>query len=163
MEPSRFRVALLVKKVFDAILAKIPFLKKLDPDVVSGLSLISSLPTYIYLMVGPTVPAIVSLVIVLFLDVLDGVIARVKGQASLRGWIVDVSVDRVSEVLISLALGRLFTLVVVINIYLSLYSYRNKKHIILPIRQVLLLLLVIQYILTPGPLETLLYNVVFNF
>ena len=52
MEPSRSGAALLAKRAFDAVLAKIPFLRGLDPDLVSGLSLLASLPTYIYLARG---------------------------------------------------------------------------------------------------------------
>ena len=109
-----------------------------------------------------TICSMMALFLVLFLDILDGAVARVKGQASEEGWIVDVSVDRVSESLISLALSRVYILLVIINIGLVFYSYKYKKHVILPLRHLLLLIFLV-YIFTESEhiiffLDTILFN-----
>jgi hypothetical protein len=67
-----------------------------------------------------------------------------------------------SEALISLALSRLVVLVVAFNVALSLYSYMSKRHLIIPIRQVLLLTLVVYYLVGAGGLHLLLDSILFR-
>jgi hypothetical protein len=103
------------------------------------------------------------LFLVLFLDVLDGSVARAKGQASSEeGWIVDVSVDRMSEALISIALSRVYILLVITNIGLVFYSYKNKKHVILPLRHFLLVILFVYLFTESKPITLLLDAMLFN-
>jgi hypothetical protein len=103
------------------------------------------------------------LFLVLFLDVLDGSVSRIKGQASSEeGWIVDVSVDRMSETLISLALSRVYILLVISNIGLVFYSYKNKRHVILPLRQLLLVVLLVYLFTGSEPITLLLDVMLFN-
>ena len=99
-----------------------------------------------------TICSMMALFLALFLDILDGAVARVKGQASEEGWIVDVSVDRVSESLISLALSRVYILLVIINIGLVFYSYKFKNHVIIPLRQLLLLTLLVSVSIKSEPI-----------
>lgn len=142
MEPSRSRAALFFKIVIDTILTRVPFLRRLDANMISGLSLVCTLAGYLLISHRMLISCFVALFLALFMDALDGVVARVRGQASSEeGWVVDISVDRVSEALISLALSRVYILLAVLNVGLAFYSYKSKKHVIIPVRHLLLLML----------------------
>ena len=162
MEPERLGPAAAVKRWFDRLLGKLPFLADLNPDQLSGLGLLLSLAVYYFLSREMIGASILVLFAALFLDVLDGVVARAQGKASEEGWVVDIAVDRVSEALISLALSRLVVLVVAFNVALSLYSYMSKRHLIIPIRQVLLLTLVVYYLVGAGGFHLFLDGVLFQ-
>ena len=131
MEPERLGPAAAMKRWFDRLLGRLPFLSELNPDQLSGLGLLLSLAVYYFL-------------------------------SREEGWVVDVAVDRVSEALISLALSRLVVLVVAFNVALSLYSYMSKKHLIIPIRQVLLLMLVVYYLVGAGGFHLFLDGILFR-
>ena len=144
MEPSRFRISVIFRKIIDAILSRFSIIKRLNPNIISGLSLICSLVFYLLISRRMMVSCVAALFLVLFLDTLDGVVARGNGKAfAEEGWIVDVSVDRISEALISLALSRVYAFLVIINIGLVFYSYKFKNHVIIPLRQLLLLTLLV--------------------
>lgn len=163
MEPSRFRVSLVFKQIIDKILSRFPFIMRYNKNNISGLSLVCSLAFYLLISKRMMIWCIAVLFLVLFLDVLDGSVARVKGQASSEeGWIVDVSVDRISEALISLALSRAYILLVISNIGLVFYSYKNKKHVILPLRQLLLLILLVYLFTESEPISLLLDAMLFK-
>ena len=163
MEPSRFRISLIFKQIIDKILNRFPFFKRFNKNNISGLSLVCSLVFYLLISRRMMIWSSAVLFLVLFLDVLDGSVARVKGQASSEeGWIVDVSVDRISEALISLALSRVYILLVISNIGLVFYSYKNKKHVILPLRQLLLLILLVYSFTGSEPITLLLDSMLFN-
>ena len=151
-----------MKRWFDRLLGRLPFLSELSPNLISGLGLLLSFAVYYFLSREMMGASILTLSAALFLDVMDGVIARAQGKASEEGWVVDVAVDRVSEALISLALSRLVVLVVAFNVALSLYSHMSKRHLILPVRQALLLALVVYYALGSGGLHLLLDGFLFR-
>jgi hypothetical protein len=163
LEPSRFRISLIFKQIIDKILNRFPFFKRFNKNNISGLSLVCSLVFYLLISRRMMIWCIAVLILVLFLDVLDGSVARVKGQASSEeGWIVDVSVDRISEALVSLALSRVYILLVISNIGLVFYSYKNQKHVILPLRQLLLLILLVYLFTESEPITLLLDAILFN-
>jgi phosphatidylglycerophosphate synthase len=151
-----------VKRWFDRLLGRLPFLSRLSPDLLSGVGLLLSLAVYYYLSLGMIAPSILALSAALLFDVLDGVAARAQGRASEEGWVVDIAVDRVSEALISLALSRLVVLVVAFNVALSLYSFMARRHLIIPVRQVLLLALAAYYLVGAGGLHLLLDALLFQ-
>ena len=85
--------------------------------------------------------------IILTLDWMDGAVARKYNLVGREGWMIDVFVDRLSEGFIFAAhlftpLGTTFFLLYIINIFLSMYSVRSGKHILLPIRFIWLLVLI---------------------
>ncbi|MBL7168888.1 CDP-alcohol phosphatidyltransferase family protein [Candidatus Bathyarchaeota archaeon] len=162
LEPERLGPAAAVKRWFDRLLGRLPFLAELNPDQLSGLGLLLSLAVYYFLSREMIGASILVLFAALFLDVLDGVVARAQGKASEEGWVVDIAVDRVSEALISLALSRLVVLAVVFNVALSLYSYMSRRHLIIPIRQVLLLALAVYYFVGVGGLHLFLDGILFR-
>lgn len=163
METSRFRISLVFKKIVDKILRWFPFFKRFNINNISGLSLVCSLAFYLLISQRMMIWSSAVLFLVLFLDVLDGSVARSKGQASSEeGWIVDVSVDRISEALVSLALSRVYILLVISNIGLVFYSYKNNKHVILPLRQLVLLILMVYIFTESEAITTLLDALLFK-
>jgi phosphatidylglycerophosphate synthase len=123
-------------------------LKHVDANMISGLSLALSPIVYLLIAERAILASIIALFVVILLDALDGIVARAKGQTSSNdGWVVDVSVDRVSEAVISLALSRIFILFTILNIGLALLSCHYKKHAIIPLRHAILVTLITYFVL----------------
>ena len=150
------------RMIHKPVLAGFPILQQLDPDMISGLSLVFSPVAYLLLAERAIVPSIVMIFLVLLLDALDGVVARAKGQAGSRdGWMVDVAVDRMSEAIICLALSRFFILLTVFNMGLALLSCKYKKHAIIPLRQAILVILIAYFLLQSHPIFSNLDQIIF--
>lgn len=131
--------------------------------MVSGLSLACSPIVYLLISKRAFIACIVALFFILLLDALDGVVARAKGQTSSEvGWMVDVSVDRISEALISLALGRVYMSLVVLNMGLALWSCKFRKRVIIPLRHLLLLMLLLYYLVESQPIALFLDQILFD-
>jgi phosphatidylglycerophosphate synthase len=142
---------------------RFPLLKRLNPNMISGLSLVFSPIVYLLISERAILASIIVLFLVMLLDVLDGIVARAKGQVSSKdGWIVDVSVDRVSEAVISLALSRIFILITILNMSLALLSYHYKKHAIIPLRQAILVMMIGYYLLESQLAFSILGQILFN-
>lgn len=157
-EFSEFRM------ILRPVLTRFPMLEKVNPDMISGLSLVFSPVAYLLLADRAIIASIAMVFFVLLLDAFDGIVARAKGQTSSSkdGWMVDVSVDRVSEALICLALSRVFILLTIINMGLALVSCNYKKHAIIPLRQVILILLIVYYVLQSHPVFSYLGQILFG-
>jgi hypothetical protein len=145
------------------VLARLPILEKVNPDMISGLSLVFSPVAYLLLADRAILASIVMVFFVLLLDAFDGIVARAKGQTSSSkdGWMVDVSVDRISEAIMCLALSRVFILLTIINMGLALVSCHYKKHAIIPLRQSILVLLIVYYVLQSHPVFSYLGQILF--
>lgn len=144
------------------LLTRIPILRQLDADMISGLSLVFSPIAYLLLSEKAILPAIVTIFLVLMLDALDGIVARTKGQTgSGDGWMVDVAVDRISEAIICLALSRIFILLTIFNMGLALLSCHYKKHAIIPLRQTTLVILIAYFLLQPNPIFSIVDQIIF--
>ena len=131
--------------------------------MISGLSLVFTPIAYILLSERTIAASIIAIFLILLLDALDGIVARAKGQTSSEdGWMVDVSVDRISEAVISLALSRVFILLTILNMGLALLSYRYKKHAIIPLRHAILLILIAYYLLEKQPAFLILDQILFQ-
>ncbi len=148
---KRVRVSILVRELISKALSELPFISYLDPDMISGSSLILSVLVSICLSRRMLIPSFLLLSAVLLLDAVDGVVARRKGLSSENGWIVDVSVDRISEAIISLALSTYFALLVVLNIAISFCNLKERQDFVLPILplRIILLFAVLLYLLIP--------------
>jgi hypothetical protein len=143
---SAFRVAI------KPMLTRFPLLKRVDANMISGLSLVCSPIAYLLISERAILASIIALSIIMLLDALDGIVARAKGETNSEdGWMVDVSVDRVSEAIISLALSRIFILLTIINMGLALLSCRYKKHAIIPLRHATIVILIAYYLLESQP------------
>jgi phosphatidylglycerophosphate synthase len=145
------------------MLEQFPLLKRVNQNMISGLSLACSPIAYLLISESAILASIIALLIVMLLDLLDGIIARAKGQVpSKDGWIVDVSVDRVSEAVISLALSRIFILLTILNMGLALLSYHYRKHAIIPLRQAILVMLIAYFLLESQTTFSFLDQILFN-
>jgi len=145
-ESSAFRM------ILKPVLTRFPMLKQVNANMISGVSLVFSPIAYLLLSERAIIASIITIFLILLLDALDGIVARAKGQTSSKdGWMVDVSVDRISEAIISLALSRVFILLTIINMGLALLSCYYEKHAIIPLRQVTLLILIAYYVLQSQP------------
>lgn len=162
MQPFRGRAYSAFRMAQKPVLAAFPFLRQLEPDMISGLSLVFSPIAYLLLSERAILASIVTIFFVLLLDVFDGIVARAKEQTGSRdGWMVDVAVDRVSEAIICLALSRVFILLSIVNMGLALLSCKYKKHAIIPLRQVTLVILVAYFLLQSHTIFSLLDQIVF--
>jgi phosphatidylglycerophosphate synthase len=79
------------------------------------------------------------LLFILLTDWLDGATARQHGTQTRAGYIMDVVIDRASEVIIfigaaSTPLGFVFFALSLVNIGLAYYSIVTGKHTLLPLR-----------------------------
>jgi hypothetical protein len=145
------------------VLTRFPILRQVDANMISGLSLVCSPIAYLLLSERAIAASIIAIFLILLLDALDGVVARAKGQTSSEdGWMVDVSVDRISEAVISLALSRVFILLTILNMGLALLSCHYEKHAIIPLRQVTLVILIAYYLLESQPTFFILDQVLFQ-
>lgn len=114
----------------------------IHPDIISILSIIISFLVFYN--------AILTLLVVLFLDLLGGAVARARGLTSYRGQVSDWLSDRCSEFIIFgyFALShKVFLIFPIINIVLNMLVVKNVrignfKFYILPIRQILVAILI---------------------
>ena len=151
------------RMVLKPVLTRFPFLKRVSANMISGLSLVCSPIAYLAISERAILASIIALFLVMLLDALDGIVARAKGQtSSADGWIVDVSVDRVSEAVISLALSRIFILLTIINMGLALLSCHYRKHAIIPLRHAILVILLVYYLLESQPAVSFLDQLLFH-
>jgi phosphatidylglycerophosphate synthase len=88
------------------------------------------------------------LIIILLSDWMDGAVARRYKLTSREGWMIDVTVDRISEFLIFVAylgtlVGNIFFAMYLFNIMTSYYSVKSGKHFLLATRFFYLVYLII--------------------
>ena len=144
-------------------LTRFPSVKQVNANTISGLSLACTPIAYLLLSERAIAASIITLFLILLLDLLDGIVARAKGQTSSNdGWMVDVSVDRISEAIICLALSRVFILLTILNMGLALLSCHYKKHAIIPLRHATIVILVIYYLLETHPAFFILDQALFH-
>ena len=151
------------RMILKPVLTRFPLLRQVDANMISGLSLVFTPIAYMLLSERAIAASIIAIFLILLLDALDGIVARAKGQTSSKdGWMVDVSVDRISEAVISLALSRVFILLTILNMGLALLSYRYKKHAIIPLRHAILVILIAYYLLEKQPAFLILDQLLFQ-
>ena len=162
MQAFRGRAFSAFSMIQKQVLTRFPSLKQVDANMISGLSLAFTPIAYLLLSEKAILASITTIFFVLLLDALDGSVARAKRQTSSReGWMVDVSVDRISEAIICLALSRVFILLTIFNMGLALLSCHYKKHAIIPLRQATLLILIAYYLLQSQPAFFILDQILF--
>jgi len=118
----------------------------LSPNLISWLSVLTSIIVYFSFSIGLNLPGIVLLFSILVLDSLDGLVARSKHMDSEHGQLVDVACDRMSELIIFSSEPVIFSrfnlwiFLVVVNVYLAILHLKNSRVFILPLRHIFLLL-----------------------
>jgi len=138
---------IFMKRMSDAIFQRLP-LPKIHPDIISTFSVIMSV---VFLFNSDLGYQVVVLFIVFLFDTFDGAIARKyhfrkSPEEEACGWMVDVTLDRLSEGIIAIAFFIPLFPLFILNTFLVLWSYKKNFHIILPLRQVLLVYLVIKLV-----------------
>lgn len=163
MQVSMAKAFSAFRMILKPVLTRFPLLRQVDANMISGLSLVFTPIAYMLLSERAIAASIIAIFLILLLDALDGIVARAKGQTSSKdGWMVDVSVDRISEAVISLALSRVFILLTILNMGLALLSYHHKKHAIIPLRHAILVILIAYYLLEKQPAFLILDQILFQ-
>lgn len=123
-----------VKSFFDRIVFPFP-LPNIDPNILSGLSVLVSMLFVLFLVVSPLI-SMLFLIAVLVLDLLDGAVARRYGKISKEGELADLASDRLSEGIIFSVFFLPWFYLFVLNCLLSLFSVARGRRIIIPLRHI---------------------------
>ncbi|MCK4429476.1 MAG: CDP-alcohol phosphatidyltransferase family protein [Candidatus Aenigmarchaeota archaeon] len=81
-----------------------PFLRKINPDYISVLGLLLSIPSAYFIFSESYIPASIFLLLHCYCDILDGAIAKKYG-ATKKGDFLDHTFDRLSDVIIFLGVA----------------------------------------------------------
>lgn len=145
MDEHRIKPAVALKARTDSLLMRLP-LPKINPNFVSGLSVISSV--FFILALGYSqVLAFAIAVAVLVFDALDGIIARKYRLETDEGYMIDVTSDRLSEGIMFVPFFMPWFFLFAANCFLTLIGFRMKRHIILPLRHIFVIYLAIVLLL----------------
>jgi phosphatidylglycerophosphate synthase len=142
--PQRSKLAKIYRYFLDKYEPKLVFPVK-DPNFYQVLSVLLSA---IFLFKPQPIVGITLLIIILLSDWMDGAVARRYKLTSREGWMIDVTVDRISEFLIFVAylgtlVGNIFFAMYLFNIMTSYYSVKSGKHFLLATRFFYLVYLII--------------------
>jgi phosphatidylglycerophosphate synthase len=142
--PPKIGLIHKAREVCDLWLLRLP-IPNINPSLISYLALPVSL-AFILLWDKNELLALIMLVIVLILDWLDGLVAKKYKRASEKGWLIDVTTDRLSEGIIFIVFIYPWFYLFLFNIFLTYFSYKLKKFsLILPLRQLFFIYLVVYY------------------
>lgn len=133
------------RRIFDKLGFLLP-LPKINPNIVSGLSVLCSF-VFLFLFKTHAVFAMVLLIVILLLDWFDGLIAKKYRLESEEGYICDVAADRFSEGIIFVPFFNPWFFLFVFNNLLSLYSYKYKTHVSLPLRHVFVIYFLVRFVI----------------
>lgn len=142
---SKMKSVEKARRKIEEMLSKTP-LPKINPNIVSGMSIIASLLFVLVFRYNPLASFMI-LFLVLVLDLLDGLIAKKYGLQSEEGYIVDVASDRLSEGIIFSVFFLPWFYLFALNNALTLWSFNSRRHIVLPLRHVFLLYFLIAFVL----------------
>jgi len=124
-----------MRKVTDHVFLKMP-LPRVNPNMVSGLSLVTSV--FFLLTLNSAILAFSFLLLTLLLDWFDGLIAKKHNLCSEEGYMVDITADRLSEGIIFSAFLFPWFHLFALNTVLTMLSFSRKKHVIIPLRHIFL-------------------------
>jgi phosphatidylglycerophosphate synthase len=121
-----------LRAITDSIPLQLP-LPRVNPSLVSALSIVTSLAFILVLKHSPVV-AWSLVVITLLLDWLDGLIAKKYELCSREGYLVDLIADRISEAILFIPYLMPWFCLFILNSILTLFGIAKRKQIILPLR-----------------------------
>ena len=121
-----------LRAITDSIPLQLP-LPRVNPSLVSALSIVTSLAFILVLKHSPVV-AWSLVVITLLLDWLDGLIAKKYELCSREGYLVDLIADRISEAILFIPYLVPWFCLFILNSILTLFGIAKRKQIILPLR-----------------------------
>jgi len=116
----------------------------ISPNAISWFSLFLSVFVSLFFRSELPLYGIVVLFLVLFLDLLDGSLARKKGLQSFDGLVVDASCDRLSEFIVFYP-SSLWLVLAAVNCYLAMWRLKSKKILILPLRHLFLIIAILSF------------------
>ena len=137
--PKKISLVRIMRDWLDSRLIKLPW-PKVNPSYISFVSLVFSIFFVFIWLYGDKWLAAFILFLGLTLDWIDGLVARKYHEASSKGWMIDVLTDRLSEGIIfsyAASFYPWFSLFL-INCLLSFLSFKIKRHLIMPLRQLFL-------------------------
>jgi phosphatidylglycerophosphate synthase len=120
-------------------------LPNINPNIISGLSVLTSL-FFILALKYSSALAFIFIIITILLDWFDGLIAKKYKKCSEEGYIVDVTSDRLSEGIIFAPFFIPWFYLFVLNNILTIFSFTKNRHIILPIRHVFLIYFLLYFV-----------------
>jgi len=128
-----------LRAMTDYFMLRLP-LPKINPNIVSGMSIITSLGFVLSLSLSENlIISFAFLAATLLLDWLDGLIAKKHNLVSEEGYMVDVVSDRLSEGIIFVPFFVPWFFLFSLNNILAIFSFTRKKHIILPLRHIFII------------------------
>ena len=112
------------------------WIPKINPSVYQVVALFLS---FLFLSLDGKVSKVVLLLIILLMDWWDGATARRYGLANEMGYMIDVVVDRLSEMIIFFPVfggvtATVWFTLALLNILFSFVSYRTGRHVAMPLR-----------------------------
>ena len=127
-------------------LEKYLFLPDINPSWYNALAIAFSI---FYLYTRSSWLKVIVILLINWVDWLDGATARRYNRESREGYIIDIMTDRVGEAFIfaaeaDTATGQFFFLLWLINMAFTFYSVYSNKHTSLPLRYVYLVVLIAQ-------------------
>ncbi len=133
----------------DNFLIKLPW-PKINPNYISLFTIITTLVSAAFFLIKNLWLFWIFLLITLLLDWVDGTIARKYNLATLKGWLFDKIIDRISEAILFLVIWPIGLIFVALNILMMIFSYKGKYPFLLmlipPLRIVLLVVYFIKLV-----------------
>ena len=146
IEPKKTKFAKKLRKPFDEFASRLP-MPKINPNIVSISTIFTSVIAVGFLVNDHFVYFTLFLFITLILDWLDGLVARKHKVPHKHGFIYDSVSDRISELILFSFIYQWVLILVFINCFLTLNSFRTGKYWTMPLRQILLIIAVVKFIL----------------
>lgn len=141
MVPARLSAWQRWRSLLERMESALP-LPNISPDFVGAMQIpFSFLFVILYIKTGSIWASEAALAFVLLLDALDGTIARRHDRTSERGYVFDVVMDRLSEHIVLIPFFRPWILLATANTALALIGVSNGRHLIVPLRVALMLVL----------------------
>ncbi|MFH1598461.1 MAG: CDP-alcohol phosphatidyltransferase family protein [Patescibacteria group bacterium] len=131
-EPTKTVFAVVRRRATDVFYKKLP-IPKVHPDIISFLSLITTVLFLIVLKYSKPW-ALFLIFLTLFLDGLDGFIARKFNLKSKHGYWVDLFTDRLSEGIMFFPFLNPWFYLFLVNTIIAFLGIPAKKHLVLPLR-----------------------------
>lgn len=120
------------RELNDLWIQKIPW-PNINPNLITILQVIPSIFAAIYY--ENLLLVFIMILLVLFLDLADGAIAKKHKKASKKGYYMDLMFDRISETIIFFPLLNYWLFLAIINSIFSIFSIKKNIHISIPLRQ----------------------------
>lgn len=133
--PERLKFAAWYRSVYQRLEPKL-WVPNVNPSVYQVIALVLS---FVFLLYRDDLMRFILALLIILLDWYDGATARRYGLSGETGYMIDVVVDRLSELIMFFPLyGGTFTIVwfvlSMINLALSFVSYKTGRHTIMPLR-----------------------------